>query len=235
MSNTDKDRGESGESKENSSINKGKHRWADGYVDKRHLIYLLSIAGGIIVVLLSIMFSESVYAGAMLSFAATLSSILLAVIAIIITLIDVAGQRSNIFDVKNSVDQLKRVSKDITVLTNEFEKRMQVRDAQMIALIEEVDSKNQDIVSKFDNLTNKLNDIKTSDDTQLIIEEVKDGLDFLKESLSAPNINESNKPVFKITPEIRIPGVRMGNNHTTLFAEEPEIDEYGRYVYKIKK
>lgn len=169
--------------------------WKDGYVSKHHLIYLLAIAGIIIVLLLSLLFQDSIYAGAMLSFAATLSSILLAVIAIIITLLDVAGQRSNILDVKTSVDQLKEVTEDITSITQEFEKKMYLRDKQLVSLIEDVDRKNQEIVIKFEDLTNKLNDISATDDTMVKVEEVKNGLDQLKETIKGTNVKSFVEPL----------------------------------------
>lgn len=104
-------------------------------INTLHYYYGATVLGVIIVVLVSLMFAESTYAGSMLSFAATLSSILLAVIAIIITLIDVAGQRSNIFDVKNSVEDLKTVSHEISQLVSDFENRIQRRDDEMITLM----------------------------------------------------------------------------------------------------
>lgn len=88
-----------------------------------HFYYVGSLLVIVIIILVALMFAESALAGSMLSFAATLSSVILAVIAIIITLIDVAGQRNNILDVKTSVDQLKEVSADITSITQEFEKK----------------------------------------------------------------------------------------------------------------
>lgn len=181
-----------GEKNSTSIRNNG---WKDGYVSKHHLIYLLAIAGIIIVLLLSLLFQDSIYAGAMLSFAATLSSILLAVIAIIITLLDVAGQRSNILDVKTSVDQLKEVSEDITSITQEFEKKMYLRDTQLVTLIEEVDKKNQEIVIKFEDLTNKLNDISATDDTMVKVEEVKNGLDQLKATIKGTNVKSIVEPI----------------------------------------
>lgn len=89
---------------ENENVNAiEKNMLKKGYINIHHLISLLIIMVIIIVLLVSFIFRTSEYAGAMLSFAATLSSILLAVIAIIITLIDVSGQKQNVYDMKRVV------------------------------------------------------------------------------------------------------------------------------------
>ena len=124
------------EMKKPSSTKPEKPEWTEGYVNKHHLIYLLSIAAGIIVALLSLLFADSVYAGSMLSFAATLSSILLAVIAIIITLIDVAGQRNNILDVKTSVEDLKNVRTEIVALIDELEMKNKESSEMVVTTLE---------------------------------------------------------------------------------------------------
>lgn len=95
--------------------------YGKGYIKIYHLYYLLAIAGIIIILLTSFVFKSSEYAGAMLAFAATLSSILLAVIAIIITLIDVSGQKQNVFDMKKEIERLSEMIDKTSNISTEIE------------------------------------------------------------------------------------------------------------------
>lgn len=101
-----------------------------------HFYYLGSILVIIIIGLVALMFAESSFAGSMLSFAATLSSVILAVIAIIITLIDVAGQRNNILDVKTSVEDLKNVRTEIVSLIDELELKNKESSETIVTTLE---------------------------------------------------------------------------------------------------
>lgn len=94
---------------ENISCEREKVSIQKGYINTYHLYYLLGIASIIIILLTSFIFKSSEYAGSMLAFAATLSSVLLAVIAIIITLIDVSGQKQNVFDMKKEIEKLSEI------------------------------------------------------------------------------------------------------------------------------
>ncbi|MBU8773201.1 hypothetical protein [Cytobacillus oceanisediminis] len=82
---------------------------------KLHLIYLSIIFVVITLGLLSLIFVDSVTAIGTLSYASTLLSIVLAVIAILITLWDVAGQ-------KNSILEIKEQSKILKETVDEFQK-----------------------------------------------------------------------------------------------------------------
>lgn len=76
-------------------------------INQLHLIYPLIIAGVSMVSLTAFYFGGSSKAGEMVSFASTLSSIILSVIAIIMTIVDVAGQRNTVIDLKETADQLE--------------------------------------------------------------------------------------------------------------------------------
>lgn len=76
------------------------------YIEKYHYYYAIGIALITIVVIFSFYFGGGDKAGNILGFAATLSSILLALIAILMTIVDLAGQRNTIAD-------LKEVSKNL--------------------------------------------------------------------------------------------------------------------------
>lgn len=173
------------------AISNTRHKWDEGYVSKHHLIYLLVIASVFIVVLLSLLFQDSIYAGSMLSFAATLSSILLAVIAIIITLLDVAGQRSNILDVKNSVEELKTVRSEIISLIEDFEEKSEKSSELVISALDVFrESNKEDIESAIEKIEEIIS--STSDTSEPFKEEKVNGIrKDLEEALE--RLNHSSK------------------------------------------
>lgn len=140
-------------------------------VDSIHLIYVSIILGGVIVLLLALIFNNSSYAGELLNFAATLSSILLAVIAIVITLIDVAGQRNNIFDLKNSVGNLEKVSSEIEVMIENFNEQQKSNNENLTTIIKNFTEKQDEIKIVMDSLVGKIESLPSSDDN---IREIKE-------------------------------------------------------------
>lgn len=76
-------------------------------INRLHLIYLLIIAAVIILSVLAINHWSGNNASVALSNWATASSIVLAVVAIVMTIVDVAGQRNNILDLKETSEMLK--------------------------------------------------------------------------------------------------------------------------------
>jgi hypothetical protein len=84
-----------------------KNRQQSKMINQLHLIYPLIIAIILIVTLTSFYFGGGVKAGEMVSFASTLSSIILSVIAIIMTIVDLAGQRSTVYDLKETAEKLE--------------------------------------------------------------------------------------------------------------------------------
>lgn len=158
-------------------------------IDIVHVIYLSIIFTGIIIWLVSYIFGKSTYAGSLLSFGGTLSSILLAVIAIIITLIDVAGQRSNILDVKNSVEDLTKVSNEITIIVDEFEKSNTLRQDNMLTTITQFNNNIEANSKKFDDINAKLGKISLTGESQEELEKIKGDINEMKDSLKKPFID----------------------------------------------
>jgi ABC-type multidrug transport system fused ATPase/permease subunit len=74
-----------------------------------HLIYLSILFSVVLGFVIAIEFGPSPYAGEMLNFGATLSSIILAIVAILITLLDVVGQKSSILEIKESSKKIEEV------------------------------------------------------------------------------------------------------------------------------
>lgn len=87
---------------------------------KLHFAYFIFIAFIIVVWLISYIFMKSNYAGSLLNFAGTVTSIILAVLAIMITLLDIANQKNNINELKSSVGNLQEVSEEMRVLINNY-------------------------------------------------------------------------------------------------------------------
>ena len=75
---------------------------------KSRFFYISIILGLIIISLVTLFFYRDDNAWLFLSFAGTAISIVLSVIAILITLIDVAGQRQQIADISESAKTLSR-------------------------------------------------------------------------------------------------------------------------------
>ncbi|WP_068983885.1 hypothetical protein [Lysinibacillus xylanilyticus] len=166
-------------------------------VDALHLIYLGIITGGLIVLLLSYIFGESIKAGSHLNFAATLTSILLAVIAIVITLIDVAGQRSNIFDVKNSVENLQTVSVQIEEVLERYNEQSVNTITQLMEIVNELGESHKEMASQMSSLTSKIENIPSE------VAEVQE----LKEEAKKVNekFKDQDKDIF--IKEVRVNGI----------------------------
>lgn len=77
-----------------------------GYIRVGHLVYLIIIAVIILSFFLVIAFGGLENASTMLGTASTVSSLILSVIAILMSLVDVAGQRQQIVDLKETSEQL---------------------------------------------------------------------------------------------------------------------------------
>lgn len=77
-----------------------------GYIRVGHLVYMIIIAVIILSFFLVIAFGGSENASTKIGTASTVSSLILSVIAILMSLVDVAGQRQQIVDLKETSEQL---------------------------------------------------------------------------------------------------------------------------------
>lgn len=77
-----------------------------GHVNKLHLIYIIICLSVVIVAILTIAIWSKEDASTGLNNAATASSIVLAVVAIVMTIVDVAGQRKTVADLKDTAETL---------------------------------------------------------------------------------------------------------------------------------
>ena len=87
--------------------NQNQNQNPKGYVNKLHFIYIIVCLTLVILGILAITIWDKEDAGIGLNNAATASSIVLAVVAIVMTIVDIAGQRSTISDLKDTAETLE--------------------------------------------------------------------------------------------------------------------------------
>lgn len=179
-----------------------------GYINKYHLIYPLIIMSVIVILLTSFVFKTSDYAGSMLSFAATLSSVLLAVIAIIITLIDATGQRNNISETRQSVQELREVTDRLNDLTKNS--------------IDTINEKQKELLKITDDLIEKTEMIDGASDNE---EEHDEKIAKLKEELSdlQKDLKESKTRYTGYASEDSLDSRRYVYHPENLFGEKTKI------------
>lgn len=91
---------------------------------KLHFKYTASILFGISILIVALVFYDKDVASTYLTYAGTTLSIVLSVIAILITLIDVAGQKKQVYEIYNTSEELKSLIENHRVATNNMEKLM---------------------------------------------------------------------------------------------------------------
>lgn len=91
---------------------------------KLHFKYTASILFGISILIVALIFYDKDVASTYLTYAGTTLSIVLSVIAILITLIDVAGQKKQVYEIYNTSEELKSLIENHRVATNNMEKLM---------------------------------------------------------------------------------------------------------------
>ena len=91
---------------------------------KLHFKYTASILFGISILIVALVFYDKDVASTYLTYAGTTPSIVLSVIAILITLIDVAGQKKQVYEIYNTSEELKSLVENHRVATNNMEKLM---------------------------------------------------------------------------------------------------------------
>ncbi|CEG29811.1 hypothetical protein [Bacillus sp. B-jedd] len=105
----------------------------DKKVGAEHLIYMIIIFVIFISFTLVLSFGDIPNANSILGVAATVSSIILSIIAILLSLIDVAGQRQSVVDLKETADKLNATSaksQDLLLeMINKIEQIEVIRDS----------------------------------------------------------------------------------------------------------
>lgn len=104
------------------------------FIPRRDFIYLCVILVIILIAVISYFLGDSSKAGENLNFGATAVSIVLAVVAIIMTIVDSAGQKENVFQMRKAAEHLSKSVEDEKVLIHEFSSELQ----KVVALKEEL-------------------------------------------------------------------------------------------------
>jgi hypothetical protein len=145
-----------------------------GYIRVSHLVYIIIIAIIVLSFFLVIAFGGTENASTTIGTASTVSSLILSVIAIVMTLIDVAGQRQSMMDLKETADKLRESNESADVLIQELTAKMvdlQDMKEQMVEAVKESDEWRKDLVTKLENIKQKGN-----------IEELKDVIENVSEN-----------------------------------------------------
>ncbi|MCY8824378.1 hypothetical protein [Bacillus atrophaeus] len=117
-----------------------------------HLIYTIIISLMLITFIAILAFGKSTAAGNQMNVAATSISIILAVIAILMTLVDVAGQRQSMIDRKETAESLNKSNNEAQKM---FQKSMQaVENFENLkeTLIKSVDSFKTETIERLEKI-----------------------------------------------------------------------------------
>jgi len=169
------------------------------FIPVRDFIYLCVILVIILITVISFFLGDSAKAGENLNFGATAISIVLAVIAIIMTIVDSAGQKQNVYDLKKSLEVMQVTLVEEKLVVEQFKEQLGVVEQSRIELMEEI----KNIVSFRDEImkiTNKKSeDGKESNDKR--IEEIQEKVnDF---NLVSPSIGRTMHYVISVEVEIQ--------------------------------
>lgn len=174
-----------------------------------HLIYLSIIFLVITLGLLSLIFVESVTAIGTLSYASTLLSIVLAVIAILITLWDVAGQKNSILEIKeqskilkDTVDEFQRSNSDAENVI------FSIKELQN-SFIEEI-RKTQQLSFKTLEGLDKLKNSKDEEEKQKIVNDIEKDI---KHKLTEEQMNNTAKAINFYQKHMKIELKRFIKDH----------------------
>ncbi|WP_306010446.1 hypothetical protein [Bacillus sp. MMSF_3328] len=156
------------------------------YVRTSHLVYIIIIAIIVISFFLVIAFGDTEGASTTMGTASTVSSLILSVIAIVLSLIDVAGQRQSVIDLKETAEKLSETNEGsqeiIGNLMNKLDEITLLRDQ----LIEQVSN----IQEWKDEVKNFIKDKESNNfpEHQQLIDDLKQLLNSKEDSLT-PKLN----------------------------------------------
>ncbi|MCC3658154.1 hypothetical protein LLE77_11985, partial [Staphylococcus haemolyticus] len=159
---------------------------------KLRFLYVSIILVLIIISLISLFFYRNVNAWLFLSFAGTAISIVLSVIAILITLIDVAGQRQQISDISESAKALAKSSETLKQSIKDYQNdKDEIRHIINSTLKESIGDKLEEQAKVFINM---LEGLKTeSNGNEKLEESIKDIKNMLIKSTEIGKTKVTNK------------------------------------------
>lgn len=166
----------------------------------RDFIYLCVILTIGVVAVLALIFGSSTRAGENLNFAATLISIILAVLAIVITLIDATGQKEGIRQFQDAIDNLESSLnnlKDILESTRGQYKESLELNSELILTLSKADMWKEEIINEIRSTTKTSKD--SVHDSKIDISEIEKILNNA-ESKYSDFISGSTKPKKRLMP-----------------------------------
>ncbi|TVX77819.1 hypothetical protein FQP34_22055 [Peribacillus simplex] len=152
-----------------------------GYIRVGHLVYIIIIAVIVLAFFLVFALGDSKTASTTIGTASTVSSLILSVIAIVMTLIDVAGQRQSMLDLKETADKLQKSNESATDLTEKLMAKiieLQEMKEQMVEAITESSEWRKELIGKIEGLKQK-GDYKP-EDVEKIMKDMEDALEAKK-------------------------------------------------------
>ncbi|AKC76365.1 hypothetical protein AB6G96_07750 [Staphylococcus haemolyticus] len=143
---------------------------------KSRFFYISIILGLIIISLVTLFFYRDDNAWLFLSFAGTAISIVLSVIAILITLIDVAGQRQQIADISESAKTLSRSTETLKKSIEDYQNdKNEIKQIINTAFNESIGNKLDEQTNEFIGLLERLkSESNGSEELEKNINEIKD-------------------------------------------------------------
>ncbi|BAH44527.1 hypothetical protein BBR47_35500 [Brevibacillus brevis NBRC 100599] len=106
---------------------------------KTNLLWIIAMFIALVVFIITLVLGDSQRAGENLSFASTMVSIVLAVVAIVITLIDVAGQRKNIVELNETADDLQSSVAEVKSVIQQYQTEIKNITEMSVSLREMID------------------------------------------------------------------------------------------------
>lgn len=134
-----------------------------------HLVYIIIIFVIVLSFFLVIAFGGTKNAGTMMGTASTVTSLILSVIAIVLSLIDVAGQRQSMVDLKETADKLHESNESSAALVQDLTAQMealQEMKEQMITAVAESEEWRKGLIGEIKELKEK-GTVKNEDLDQL--------------------------------------------------------------------
>lgn len=148
-----------------------------GYIRVSHLVYIIIIAVIVLAFFLVFALGDTKTASTTIGTASTVSSLILSVIAIVMTLIDVAGQRQSMFDLKETADKLKDSNESAASLFLELKTEivdLQDTKQKMLEAVAESDEWKKELIAIVGKLESVQNSDSQNEDIDKIISEVNE-------------------------------------------------------------
>lgn len=209
-------------------VNEKKSFW-DKQVPIREFIYLCVILGLLTVGACSFFLSDNLKAASHLNFAATMISIVLAVIAIVITLVDVAGQKHNVMQLNESMEVLDTSISDIKNLVEktsiQYDSVTSLKD-ELLSRITETEEFRKEVLEQIGNLAS------SNQGNASLVQEVEK----IKETIRTPQTSPlEGWDRFKVTAVLKKDYLSLGEFFTDIYSLLSEkirpvrIDHYDNY------